>query len=455
MRRRHGRITSIFRELLTPDPGLMRSLLHPLEKTLSIPLVAAIAAGIVGLGGGAIAAAISSVVLLGIGGLVLGGAGALLSEKLTPVFEESMGHILRVLTKAAAPLEKPFARAIRSISHLFDRLAPTIERIFVAAAPIIPLLVDTFATFAEKTLPTIEKMMPSVVKMFEILAARAPELADALSQLLLVMADEETIAAFSTLLTILVETIYLAAAALKWLTRSFNQDMEDIAHGADMASRAIETIKRFLGRIPTKTITKYLFQPGAALSWIGRVTGATKAIPKLWNTLYSFLGSTRAARQIGTVVRLVRAIPRAWQTVYRFLASIGPIRNVINWLARIPRNIVTTLRQNIIRTAIGGLFGGAAGGIIGARGMAAGGISGGRTVLVGERGPELAELPFGSRVVPAGQTRAALEAASGQGGPLVIHLSVGGRELAQVLVDPLRKEIRSLGGNVQAALGTR
>jgi len=45
-------------------------------------------------------------------------------------------------------------------------------------------------------------------------------------------------------------------------------------------------------------------------------------------------------------------------------------------------------------------------------------------------------------------------AIGGAGGPLVLNINIGGRQLAQVLVDPLRKEVRSLGGNVQVALGS-
>ena len=68
--------------------------------------------------------------------------------------------------------------------------------------------------------------------------------------------------------------------------------------------------------------------------------------------------------------------------------------------------------------------------------------------LLGEAGPEA--------VVPLDRApgNSPLPGRAGGGGPLVIHLHVGGREIAQVLIDPFRREIRSLGGNVQAALGS-
>ena len=51
----------------------------------------------------------------------------------------------------------------------------------------------------------------------------------------------------------------------------------------------------------------------------------------------------------------------------------------------------------------------------------------------------------GARPLPGGM---------GGSGPLVLNIHIGGQEFGRVLVDPLRKEIRSLGGNVQVALGS-
>lgn len=70
--------------------------------------------------------------------------------------------------------------------------------------------------------------------------------------------------------------------------------------------------------------------------------------------------------------------------------------------------------------------------------------------LIGERGPE-AVVPLdrtpGNSPLPGG--------GMGGGGPLVLNIDIGGRQLGRLLVDPLRKEVRSLGGDVQVALGAR
>lgn len=68
--------------------------------------------------------------------------------------------------------------------------------------------------------------------------------------------------------------------------------------------------------------------------------------------------------------------------------------------------------------------------------------------LLGEAGPE-AVVPLhrtpGNGPLPGGGL--------GGGGPLVLNIHIGGQAFGRVLVDPLRKEIRSLGGDVQVALG--
>lgn len=84
---------------------------------------------------------------------------------------------------------------------------------------------------------------------------------------------------------------------------------------------------------------------------------------------------------------------------------------------------------------------------------ASGGPAGGMTLL-GERGPELVKLPFGASVTPAGQT-AAMMAGSARGGMGEIHITLhlGRERLGELVLDPLRKSIRTRGGNVQAVLG--
>lgn len=87
--------------------------------------------------------------------------------------------------------------------------------------------------------------------------------------------------------------------------------------------------------------------------------------------------------------------------------------------------------------------------------LAHGGIGGGMAV-VGENGPELVNLPNGSMVKSNADTRSILAGAGGGGGgnrPIHITLQLGGKNIGDLLVDPLRGAVRARGGNVQAVLG--
>ena len=115
----------------------------------------------------------------------------------------------------------------------------------------------------------------------------------------------------------------------------------------------------------------------------------------------------------------------------------------------------------------------AAGGIVGA--AASGGLRGGLT-WVGEHEPELLDLPVGSRVWSGPDSRRKLAAAqapwasmlntprrspmaaqttagAAAGQPMVVQLVIAGRQLGEVVIDPLRRSIHSRGGDVQAVLG--
>jgi hypothetical protein len=92
------------------------------------------------------------------------------------------------------------------------------------------------------------------------------------------------------------------------------------------------------------------------------------------------------------------------------------------------------------------------GGIIGA---ASGGPRS-RMTLVGEQGPELVDLAAGSRVHTANQTRQMLATGGGVSGqPIALTVVIGGTTVGTALIDPLRKEIRNQGGNVQIVLGQK
>lgn len=95
----------------------------------------------------------------------------------------------------------------------------------------------------------------------------------------------------------------------------------------------------------------------------------------------------------------------------------------------------------------------AAGGVVGA--AAAGGARWGRT-LVGEYGPEIADLPVGTRVHSAPDTARMLAGAGSPGRPILVQVVMDSRVVAEQLVEPTRDLVqRKTGGDVQAFYGRR
>ncbi|MGW3025873.1 phage tail tape measure protein [Streptomyces sp. NPDC001221] len=93
----------------------------------------------------------------------------------------------------------------------------------------------------------------------------------------------------------------------------------------------------------------------------------------------------------------------------------------------------------------------ASGGIVGM--AATGGMRGGLT-WVGEQGPELLDLPVGSRVWSNPDSRR-MAAAAGRSEPAVIEIRSSGSEIDELLLKVLRRAIRVRGGNVQLILAGR
>jgi hypothetical protein len=78
----------------------------------------------------------------------------------------------------------------------------------------------------------------------------------------------------------------------------------------------------------------------------------------------------------------------------------------------------------------------------------------GRETLTGEAGMELLDLPPGTMVHSNPDTERILGERARQGqGDIFVTVMVGTERLGQLLIRPLRNEVRALGGNVQAVLG--
>jgi hypothetical protein len=224
-----------------------------------------------------------------------------------------------------------------------------------------------------------------------------------------------------------------------------------------------------LAALQKKGLSKDLIQQiaeagisGGGLETAGALMGASSSEIKSLNGLQSQLNSSAgAAGNTAADAVYGDAIKNQTKVVATLTAQEARLEKAMLSLTR--------SLEKLLAKAVGKK---AAGGVVGA--AASGGVRGGLT-WVGEHEPELLELPVGSRVwsgpdsrrmaaapwasmltarrdSTAGQRPLAPPAATSDR-PIVIRLDIGGKQIGEILIDPLRQAIHHRGGNVQATLG--
>lgn len=149
-----------------------------------------------------------------------------------------------------------------------------------------------------------------------------------------------------------------------------------------------------------------------------------------------------ARRKLGVIIRMINGIPRTVTTTH----------NVVTHFSSTGTRIGT---QNAAGEWYQGGGGLASGGIYGA-GHAQEGGPRGNMVLVGEQGPELVNLPTGSMVKPAGETRQMLRGGGAPPVNVIISVPASAGAFIRALMEDMRENVRvEYGGDVNEALGQR
>ncbi|MFI6530518.1 phage tail protein [Streptomyces uncialis] len=221
--------------------------------------------------------------------------------------------------------------------------------------------------------------------------------------------------------------------------------MGGLLESRDKATAFARALKDLRGRGVATSLIQQIAEAGISgggLETAGALLGASSSEIRTMNSLQKEIAA--AARSAGRTTA---------DAVYG--PAIKHASAMVNALTKAQDRLekaMDRLAGNIEKAVKRGLSGKAAGGVIGA---ATGGARGGLT-WVGEQGPEIVRLPYGSTVYPAGTSRGMAAARGGAAGqPIVIQLSIGGREFGELWVDVGRREIKSRGGNVQAILAGR
>jgi len=224
-------------------------------------------------------------------------------------------------------------------------------------------------------------------------------------------------------------------------------DIKDLQGKIDKAKKEMESVPKAKQAVLTAKIDQ----------WNRQMIAATVALEKTPDRKRAILTSTINdwTNKLNTAKSQLKSVPTSKRSA--LLANIADLQSKVRAaraaLASV-RSKTVSVRVNYYGTGDAALRAKYAQGGIVSR-AASGGVRDGR-VWVGEQGPELVDLPSGSMVHSAGQSRAMTERAAannGGNGTMVIQLVIGGRSLGEIMIDPLRTAVWTRGGDVQAVLG--
>jgi hypothetical protein len=187
----------------------------------------------------------------------------------------------------------------------------------------------------------------------------------------------------------------------------------------------------------------------------GSVAKGNETIQQQITAFVNATGATGKARQaiISYLEQITKIPPDASTTMHVSTGSaISALNQLYNEITAVEQHGGNPIQMEVSAIKIGS--GHAYGGNIGA--AAGGGAQGGMT-LVGEQGPEVVNLPYGTSVMPNSNFNSMF----GMGGPLTVRLevasAVGGSGLERLFISWLKGAIRAIGGSgpnsVQRALG--
>ncbi|WP_244164649.1 phage tail protein [Streptomyces silaceus] len=235
--------------------------------------------------------------------------------------------------------------------------------------------------------------------------------------------------------------------------------MAGLTRSRDQASAFASALKGLRKKGLSKDLINQIAEAGidgGGLQTAGALLGASKSEIASMNKLQRQIGSsassagkTAADSMYGSAIRNQTAVVKALTSQQKRLEKA---------MDKLAHTMEKAIERAFRRKATGGIVGAAA-------------VGGPRSGLtwVGEQGPELADLPVGSRVYSspdsmrkaqapwasmlntpprraAAAARGTAPAPAGGERPIVIQVSFGTKELGELVIDPVRSAVRARGG---------
>lgn len=460
-----------------------------LRSAASNPIVGgailALAASIASLLGAALAGAL----VLAFGGAFtgIGIALAAQSKKVQKDWGKTLGRLKTQFTDAAKGMLPVLSHANTLLGKMGDKFAPHFKKAMEKAAPHMnefltnltegieefgkeawePMM-DAFNDLLDAFGPELKEWLGDFGKAFKRLAETVSENKEAVAQamhiMLMLINGAINVVTYLTnewarLLSWIENVKNALKAAWGWLSKMGSKTwhygqvgLETIVKWAKAAWNWIQKIAGKVwhyGQVGLETVVKWA---KTAWRWITRIAG------KVWRF---------GQRGFETIVRWAKS---AWRWITRISGKIWRFgqrglqtvvrwaKSAVNWISRIKSKTIhigASVSGWIKKFfAKGGVVGFAKGGNVGSVGKAATGGVRSNMTMVGEQGPELVDLPVGSRVKSNPDTRRMLgKSGGGNGGPAIIEIKSSGNRIDDMILEILREAVRVRGGNVQLVVG--
>jgi hypothetical protein len=369
-------------------------------------------------------AAITSAVLLGVGGGVLaaGIASAFKDPKVTAEADKLKTKLGKMFEEFGKPFRGPVATFLEKVSDLADRLAPKLGRLSEIMAPLVDKLGDGFIGMIEKAMPGILKAAEESAPLFETLAEHMPKIGEALGKFFDKIADQGDDANlfFDDLLTLIEKLIPLIGDFIATLTSAYDK--------VDTFGQGVYRVFTFIDETLEKMVR------GAKKSFLQFQLIALDAFGVI------LAGAARALSWIPGIGPKLKGAERKFNEFRRDINN--ELKKIHDRDVRIRFHVFGIESVNAAIDIGRQLQGMAAGGI---KGAANGSTSSGLT-LVGEHGPELAQIQPGGRVYSNPDTQRML-AGMGGGGRGAEELVARWETTGDAFLDALAKSIRVIVKN--------
>lgn len=425
---------------------------------------------------------------LGAAFVTVGGIAAFQSEQIQKKWKTVLGSLKKDFEEVGKPMIPVLDRALTKLQDMSNRIAPKFAAALEKATPatngFIDKLFEGFERLGQKAFKPIMDAWDVFAPIFgDVFSDFMSDVGGHLADMAGIVREhsyeiEQALRLVFGVISGLLKVVRWLMDAWVWamgamgdatgalmkyainpLVKGILEAFYQILNGADTAfgwipgiGSKLETAKKAFGTWKDKVLddleagAEAAFGFDEAMERLNR-TRVLKADIRSWQqqltTAKRKLKDTVGTKAEAKVRANIRDLERKIAKAKRELASMNG-RTATSYVYTVYQDRYTSLDQRQRRHGL------RTGGVVGS--AATGGVRNHQT-LVGEDGPEIVDLPAGSRVRSNPDTRRLMGGGGGGGEPVRLMIDAGPSETSRLLLKLLRNAIRVEGGNVELVLG--